>query len=73
MLMGWLHQDMDGEEQLRRYRQCVEEFNLLNFHDDYVAKIQYEYRLLQILFEEQSVQPCEPNCSKNNTKTRPPT
>lgn len=73
MLMDWIHQDLDGEEQLRRYKQCVGEFNQLDFHDVYVAKIQLEYQLLQTLFEEQSVQPCEPNCSKNNTKTRPPT
>lgn len=64
MLMGWLHQDMDGEEQLRRYRQCVEEFHQLNFHDVYVAKIQHEYRLLQTLFEEQSIQQSEPDCSE---------
>lgn len=57
MLMDWIHQALGGEEQLRRYKQCVEEFN----------------QLLQTLFEEQSVQPYEPDCSKNNTKTRPPT
>ncbi|MDI5832262.1 hypothetical protein [Shewanella xiamenensis] len=64
MLIGWLHDDMDGEEQLRRYRQCVEEFHQLNFHDVYVAKIQHEYRLLQTLFEEQSIQQSEPDCSE---------
>ncbi|MCT8869247.1 hypothetical protein HT094_14490 [Shewanella sp. ZOR0012] len=64
MLIGWLHEDMGSEEQLRRYRQCVEEFNLLNFHDVYVAKIQHEYRLLQTLFEEQSIQQSEPDCSE---------
>ncbi|MBW0279784.1 MULTISPECIES: hypothetical protein [Shewanella] len=64
MLMGWLHEDMDSEEQLRRYRQCVEEFHQLNFHDVYVAKIQHEYRLLQTLFEEQSIQQSEPDCSE---------
>ena len=64
MLMGWLHEDMDSEEQLRRYRQCVEEFHQLNFHDVYVAKIQHEYRLLQTLFEEESIQQSEPDCSE---------
>ncbi|GGM89623.1 hypothetical protein OCF84_18905 [Shewanella xiamenensis] len=64
MLIGWLHEDMDSEEQLRRYRQCVEEFHQLNFHDVYVAKIQHEYRLLQTLFEEQSIQQSEPDCSE---------
>lgn len=64
MLMGSLHEDMDSEEQLRRYRQCVEEFHQLNFHDVYVAKIQHEYRLLQTLFEEQSIQQSEPDCSE---------
>lgn len=64
MLMEWLHRDIDGEEQLRRYRECLEEFNELEFHDSYVAKIQHEYQLLQVLFEEQSVQHYEPNCSE---------
>lgn len=64
MLMEWLHRDIDGEEQLRRYRECLEEFNELEFHDAYVTKIQHEYQLLQVLFEEQLVQHDEPNCSE---------
>ncbi|MFV0596206.1 hypothetical protein [Shewanella sp.] len=62
--MDWLHQGINGQEQLRRYRQCVEEFNALEFHDAYVAKIQNEYQLLKALFEEQPVQSYEPDCSE---------
>jgi len=62
--MEWLHNDIDGEEQLRRYRECLAEFNELAFHDAYVAKIQLEYQLLQTLFEEQSIQQSEPDCSE---------
>lgn len=57
------YKDEDREEQLRRYRHCLEELNTLEFHDTYAAKIKREYLLLQEQSEEQQATVEEPNCS----------
>lgn len=61
MLMEMPYNDEDREEQLRRYRLCLEEFNTLEFHDTYVAQIKQEYLLLKELMEEQQATVAEPN------------